>query len=230
MTEKRRFRYFLCILIFQILPLITLAPSPLKSMNIGENTLYISDDLTFYYNNNSIMLIRDSDTSLLLDNLTDISCWYYESQYIFFYTNNYICRTSLINSKTDTLSQTIDVKSFIYKVNDLYYIDDLGIWKNSNIIAKGNITKFGIGKSLGIFFSSDNTLYKCNQSVYKYIIESGITDFVIDNLGNIIILKNDTIKINNTYYRQFRFTPNKFYTYENNIIIYAEDSIYIYPY
>jgi len=230
MIEKRRFRYFLCILIFQILPLITLTSLPIKSKNIGENTLYISDDLFFYYNNNSIILIRDSDTSLLVNNLTDISYWYYENQYIFFYTGNYICRTSLINSETDTISQIADVKSFIYRLNNLYYINDLGIWKNSNIIAKGNITKFGIGKSGDIFFSSDNTLYKCNQSVSEYIIELSISDFIIDNLGNIIILKNDTIKINNKYYRQFHFTPEKFYTYENNIIIYAKDSIYIYPY
>ncbi len=230
MTEKRKHRYFLCILIFQILPLITLNPSPLKSLNNGDNTLYISADLIFYYKNNAIMLIRDSDTSLFIDNLTDISYWYYENQYIYFCSDDYICRTSLINSKTDTLSQIVDIKSFIYKVNNLYYIDDLGVWKNSILITKGNITKFGIGKSVDIFFSSNSTLYKCNQYVSKHIIESGITDFTIDNLGNIIILKNDTIKINNEYYNQFHFTPKKFYTYENKIIIYAKDSIYIYPY
>ncbi|NIA23380.1 MAG: hypothetical protein GWP03_04400 [Proteobacteria bacterium] len=171
------------------------------------------------------------DSSLIIGNISNLSYWYYSANNLFFINSGYLCLFNFFTHKTDTISFSNFARSFIYKPNAIYLLDDTGIWKNNILLVNGSIKNFAVGKNGSLFLLKNDTLYfNKSFSLRDSVIDTHITSFCITKPGKVIYLKNDTLLIDGNFIAEFKYIPQKLYAIKNRIIIYAKDSIFTFDY
>ena len=196
----------------------------------NDNKLILSDSLILQYKFNKIYEISP-DSSLLIDNVCNLIYWYYSANNLFFIDNGYLCTFNFYTHKTDTISFYSFARSFVYKPDAIYILDDRGISRNNILLINGYIKYFTMANTGILFFLENDTLYSRNIfSLRDSLIDTNVTSFCTTGAGDLIYLKNNTLFKNGLFISKFKYIPQKMYAIKNRIIIYAKDSIFTFNY
>lgn len=194
------------------------------------STLVLSDSLILRYKYNRLSEIYP-DTLILINDLNNLSYYYYTENNLFYISNDYACKFSFLTHRIDTLYYLDNMKSFIYMPDAIYLLNDVGLWKNDIPIISGNIKSFYIWQNKTILFLRNDTLFQYFLSSREHsFIDGNVSSFCSDENNNLILLKKDSIFINNKYITDFNNIPDKFYSTGNRLIIYAKDSVFSFTY